>query len=283
MDEKTTHDGRTAMERLARELMCAVCDFADASRSWCKKNNVDLRWANRSLRMELACYDIERRIYEARREDMETFKELINARAELDALREAGRVMPEGVSWPRYTDGGPVRIGDEMVLGRVHEVSVTAGGCSLTGSGGSILAEVPSGVLIHRPAHKAVGADDREVKAGDTVWDEIGREWEVVAVSVNGCHLKSTDSAAQCRTGRIYVDPDLLTRERPDSWERLREDAVKIMSEYWGCAGHHCEECPSKVGGKTPAGRYGVDWCDEAMRLDIVARAERLAGVRGDE
>lgn len=70
------------------------------------------------------------------------------------------------------TDGGIegcATVG-EMVLGRVHEVSVTAGGCSLMGSGGSILAEVPSGVLIHRPAHKAVGADGVEVKAGDTVW-----------------------------------------------------------------------------------------------------------------
>lgn len=275
--------GITAMERLAWQLMYAVCDFADASRGWCKKNNVDLRGENRSRCMKLANHSIESRIYEARKQDMATSEALRNASAELDALREAGRVMPEGVSWPRYTDGEPVRIGDEMVLGRVHEVSVTAGGCSLTGSGGSILAEVPSGVLIHRPAHKAVGADDREVKAGDTVCDEIGREWEVVAVSVNGCHLKSTDSAAQCRTGRIYVDPDLLARERPDSWERLCEDAAKGDIEYWGCEGHYCEECPAMVGGETPSERYGTANCYNAMQLDIVARAERLAGVRGDE
>lgn len=275
--------GITAMERLARQLMYAVCDFADASCGWCKKNNVDLRGENRSRCMKLAHHSIESRIYEARKQDMATSEALRNASAELDALREAGRVMPEGVSWPSYSDGGPVRIGDEMVLGRVHEVSVTAGGCSLTGSGGSILAEVPSGVLIHRPAHKAVGANDREVKAGDTVCDEIGREWEVVAVSVNGCHLKSTDSAAQCRTGRIYVDPDLLARERPDSWERLREDARKSTYRYWGCTGHLCDECPAELDGAGPDDRYSTEGCDTAMQLDLVARAERLAGVRGDE
>ena len=49
-----------------------------------------------------------------------------------DAL--AGRMMPEGVQWPRFADGEPVRLGDE-VLGKhgepmaVTRVSFVEGGC----------------------------------------------------------------------------------------------------------------------------------------------------------
>lgn len=54
------------------------------------------------------------------------------------------------------------------------------------------------------------------------------------------------------------------------------------MSEYWGCGGWECHECPASVGGETPRQRYRTTGCFNAMHLDIVARAERLAGVRGD-
>ena len=49
-----------------------------------------------------------------------------------DAL--AGRMMPEGTEWPRFADGEPVRLGDE-VLGKhgepmaVTRVSFVEGGC----------------------------------------------------------------------------------------------------------------------------------------------------------
>lgn len=237
---------------------------------------------------------------------------------ELKELREACRIMPEGVSWPRYEDGEPVRMGDPFVTwdGQASEVrsvtlytpgpdaawAINAGSCR-NFVGGSDEAHRMHGLRLKRPAPKAVGADGVEVKPGETVW--LARE------HLDKADMSPSDSGFECGLlGVGALDPlsvklvgkkldkdglafftehsawcpaSWLTHERPDSWERLREDAAKIMSEYWGCAGHHCEECPSKVGGKTPAGRYGVDWCDEAMRLDIVARAERLAGVRGDE
>ena len=355
--------GITAMERLAWQLMYAVCDFADASRGWCKKNNVDLRGENRSRCMKLAHHSIESRIYEARKQDMATSEALRNASAELDALREAGRVMPEGVSWPRYTDGGPVRIGDEMVLGRVHEVSVTAGGCSLTGSGGSILAEVPSGALIHRPAHKAVGADGVEVKAGDTVWlaperrgmaqcgtresgdtcglsgvdaldrlavvytrdrsgvpiasldrcqawcpaswlthtapctdkdgapidegDEVwtedGCRWKVLGIKSGGHPLQAKCVEGCHRGKRRDLKWTWVSHERPDSWGRLREDARKVYTAYWGCIGFCCDKCPALVDGKDPIERYSTANCHDAMSRDLVARAERTCRDFGGE
>lgn len=89
---------------------------------------------------------------------------------ELKELREAGRIMPEGVSWPRYSDGEPVRIldwfGDEEVLSLIFNMK----GCALVARGDVYLAHSTGGDAIKRPAPKAVGADGREVKVGDTVW-----------------------------------------------------------------------------------------------------------------
>lgn len=62
-----------------------------------------------------------------------------------------------------------------------------------------------------------------------------------------------------------------------DSWEKLREDAQKLSSSYWGCAGMSCENCPAKIEGELPADHYGVYSCIIAEQMDILARAEKLA------
>ena len=78
------------------------------------------------------------------------------------------------------------------------------------------------------------------------------------------------------------MDCSRLTHERPDSWERLREDAMKNFVDYWGCAGKTCDKCPALVDGKKPNERYDTAGCQAAEQLDLLARAERLAGVQGE-
>lgn len=344
MDESKDTDGSTAMERLCREMAECVVELLPAT--WCQDHGIydGKPWSQCKGRARAG---IERRIAEADLEDdkardsalgdwkakadamdetcrvlgvdsynlaADAARPLVDEHCELKELREAGRVMPEGVSWPMYADGEPVRFGDVMRgTGRSQHVfrvvGVAPGNgrmtvvCEDMDEGGELCYVDPDLLARERPAPKAVGADGVEVKPGETVW--LARE------HLDKADMSPSDSGFECGLlGVGALDPlsvklvgkkldkdglafftehsawcpaSWLTHERPDSWGRLREDAAKIMSEYWGCAGHHCEECPSKVGGKTPAGRYGVDWCDEAMRLDIVARAERLAGVRGDE
>lgn len=74
----------------------------------------------------------------------------------------------------------------------------------------------------------------------------------------------------------------MSSEEKADSWEGLRDDAKKAYEDYWGCSGVLCEDCPAEVGGKKPCDHYGTVMCDHAARLDVLARAERLAGVRDD-
>lgn len=228
-------------------------------------------------------------------------RDLLDDQHELAALKAAGRVMPEGVSWPRYDDGEPVRIGGEVAIGgepyAVRRVEVTAEGSSVS-QGDRRCAMMSHDDRYERPAPKAIGADGVEIKPGDTVW--LAKEYRDKALSTGPSHNLHYVAALEEMTvsqvrngidfevarmdgkGNRWCPTSWLTHQRPDSWERLREDAEKPIDEYWGCSRTACDDCPALVGGKTPEDRYGTSWCDVAMQLDIVARAERLAGVSGD-
>ena len=350
MDEKTTHDGRTAMERLARELMDKI--ESNAATSWCREHGYNVKGTSYTEDKRNARADIERRINEADLEDdrardsalgdwkakadamdetcrvlgvdsynlaADAARSLAEEHCELKELREAGRVMPEGVSWPRYEDGEPVRMGDPFVTwdGLASEVrsvtlctpgpdaawTINAGSCR-NFVGGSDEAHRMHGLRLKLPAPKALGADGVEIKAGDTVW--LAPEWRCSAgvTSVEDkFRLDLVDADKELRVCGVefgcgepratfgHVTSDLatihemycpaswLTHERPDSWERLREDARKLYTAYWGCIGHSCARCPASVDGINPAVRYSTANCHDAMGLDLVARAERLAGV----
>lgn len=229
----------SAMEKLARELMDAVCDCSPAAYHWLGENSVYARGKAPESYKKLARSDIERRIEAARAEDEAEGQRLLSVlreallaagderdalRAELDALRGAGRVMPEGLAWPRYTDGSLAMPGD-----------------------------VRRGTGRERHEYRVVGA-----AAG------CGRMSAVCVDADDGGAL-------------VLVDPADL--EPPDSWERLTKDAGKSTYDYWMCNCFECHECPAAVGGKDPGERYGCLDCGVASRLDLLARAKRLAGV----
>jgi hypothetical protein len=72
---------------------------------------------------------------------------------------------------------------------------------------------------------------------------------------------------------------ELLTHREPDSWEKLEEDALKTSCAYFGKLEEpnaFCTECPH-------GGEITGRGCIKNMRLDIVRRAKRLAGVEEQE
>ena len=146
--------------------------------------------------------------------------------AELDALRGAGRVVPEGCRWPSFGDGGRLDLGGEA-------------------------------------------------------WTKDGGRVRVVAVSHRGRAAVRPWGRKDGRGAR-WVPLSSLLGERPDSWWRLREDVRKDYTAYWGCIGFCCDKCPALVDGKKPNERYGTAGCHMAKQIDLLARAERLAGVQGE-
>lgn len=136
-----------------------------------------------------------------------------------------------------------------------------------------------------RPAPKVLDADGVEIHVGDTVYG-VGRSqhsFDVIdphhidpevgeAFSVR-CYDRDEGEECHCR-------PELLTHDLPDSWERLEEDAVKVVCEYAGAVpdefgDYDCDTCRL-------FDARGKLICEQQMALDIVRRAKAIAGVEVD-
>ena len=226
----------------------------------------------------------------------ETISEL-NRRA-CDLTRENAelrkRAMPEGMCWPVFEDGEPVRIGDFVSDVEVRSVVFRDGGILL-----SDCTSVPGWGTwrsykepIKRPAPKALDADGEEIRVGDTVYYVDGREQRVNTVArltddgyvqfgrINEAGYVTYCEAACIQPNRLthrapvlaadgeplregetvylqdgesftvdfirsdgnvavrelssgmYLRPERLTHERPDSWERIEEDAGCTATKY---------------------------------------------------
>ena len=241
------------------------------------------------------------------------------------------RLVPEGMEWPRFEDGEPVRIGDGVSVA-VHdedgdfERSMTADSISF-GEHGIIvcdprhLVRLLSGERVRRPAPKVLDADGAEILVGDTVYDtELanGDKFTVESIDKNGdvrargdkyiltqssvafthrAPVLAADGKPLCEGEHVWhvetgtelvvkelpkpgayqavvvfappashltsFDPDRLTHERPDSWERLEEDVAGASCPDVYCANHHID-----------ASDTSYEW---AMARDIVRRAKALA------
>ena len=182
--------------------------------------------------------------------------------------------------WPRFEDGEYVWFGDEYKCwcGESH----TCDGVSLISNGGVIIetfershdathkSGFASGEFVKRPAAKVLDADGVEIKFGDTVWDGDGVEMTVTSlvgelpghVTTHGDNPPATYS----------ISPKRLTHTRPDSWERLEEDASKEPCFYFGFEDKPCDD-----GAGCPANKLGN--CSKLKASDIIRRAKALAGV----
>lgn len=185
----------------------------------------------------------------------------------LDALDR--RLMPEGMEWPRFDDGEPVRIGDVVSDIEVRSVVIREDGIIL-----SDCTSVPGWGTwrsykepIKRPA--APAADGEPLEVGQTVLDvESGTEYKVVGIHTDEdspVRVMRTDGSHLAKTTR----PSQLTHERPvaDTWERLEEDAEKDPCGYFGFDEEEtCGKCPAS--GKN---------CKQTMARDLVRRCRALA------
>lgn len=173
--------------------------------------------------------------------------------------------------WPKFEDGEPVMIGDEVggLGGEIVEVYITENEVAIWNSCANHM-HLRLGECVKRPAPKVLDADGVEIKVGDTVWHRSGFGHGVVTSIdedslmgtvryVNGC--EEFIDVARC-----------LTHTRPDSWERLEEDAVREPCDYFGV---ECDEDKGCSG--CPHFHKGRD-CTIDMHIDIVRRAKALAG-----
>lgn len=176
--------------------------------------------------------------------------------------------------WPRFEDGEPVMVGDKYEDNEGHECF--ASGVHLDIDGPSLVDSegfhdlYRKGKRVKRPAPKVLDADGVEIKVGDTVYEVgTGREFNVERLpnphACQGVMLRHPNG------GSTSLDAPRLTHTRPDSWERLEEDASKEPCFYFGY-----EDKPCGDGAGCPANKLGN--CSKLKAADIVRRAKALAG-----
>lgn len=125
-------------------------------------------------------------------------------------------------------------------------------------------------------------ADGVPIHISDTVW-YIGIDVGIAKdypLKVDGFVMEPFDSGIFIETQefqRKAIAPESLTHEQPepaDSWAKLEEDAKQRVCSYFGIDQENtsCEDCPH---GSSQTGCI----CGQNARLDIVARAKKLAGI----
>lgn len=180
---------------------------------------------------------------------------------------EAEQALPEGMEWPRFEDGELVRIGDEVefegetwkvrcaiLRGECWALNVERGYDLVTGRG-------DYGERVKRPKLRVLGADGAPIEMGDTVYCD-GEDEPLTVTCINGvgggyCSVtvKNTDLS------HCTVDAPRLTHERPDSWERIEEDAKLAPRDYLEKRGMNPEKTERIA----------------SMMADLVRRAKALA------
>lgn len=180
---------------------------------------------------------------------------------------DAERALPEGVEWPRFEDGELVKIGDDVEYKgetmRVYLATLDADGwalwCSREGIDGRLSGSF--GERVKRPTPKVLGADGAPIEVGDTVYCD--GEDEPLRVS----HITDSIKVTLINSHASYfaVNPSRLSHERPDSWERLEQDAKG------GPTGYARDILGVNVRTTTTSEDY------EAFARDLVRRAKALA------
>ena len=171
---------------------------------------------------------------------LDKYEELLtlvdNQRASLDGLTAAidemrPRLMPDGMCWPVFEDGEPVRIGDEVDFGgeggAASSVELQDDGHfvihACDGAGDYSHRNFRPGERVKRSEPKVLDADGVEIRVGDTVWPKYpsaDRNAQVKRVEVVGIQAKygRVDVRTVYATGMSFleqVDADRLTHRAP--------------------------------------------------------------------
>ena len=164
--------------------------------------------------------------------------------------------------WPKYPSADRSEqvkraevVGIQAEYGRVDVKAVYATGMSFR-------EQIDADRLTHRAP--VIAADGKPLEARQTVWTLDDPIFECVVLGFgNGMvHLKSGADHL------LQRNPSLLTHERPESWERLEEDARSIARDIvWN------------LGNWSPSDFENVGDDVQARVLDLVHRAMALAGV----
>lgn len=181
---------------------------------------------------------------------------------------DAERALPEGIEWPRFEDGELVKVGDEVGSDEpftAEEVSFESERWLIKASARSVCGcfHGAFGEPVKRPTPKVLGADGAPINVGGTVYFALGRgrAYTVERIDANGGDHSVDILETKDGCPMYSVNPENLTHERSDSWERIEEDAKLAPRAYLEARGMNPEKTERVA----------------SMMADIVRRAKALA------
>lgn len=130
------------------------------------------------------------------------------------------RLMPEGMEWPRYEDGEPVRFEDELpdfartIYKTVKSIRFNSSGyVVIDNEGGSANVSVilKSGQRVKRPAPAVLAADGEPLEVGQTVYSlSDDRPYKVKSIEGDHVYINAGGAALD-----VWYFPCALTHHRP--------------------------------------------------------------------
>lgn len=187
---------------------------------------------------------------------------------------DAERALPEGIEWPRFEDGELVKVGDTVGSDEpftAEEIAFESDRWLVKASSRSACGYFHGhfGEPVKRPTNKVLGADGAPIEVGDVVYfvGGSGRASAVAKVDANGGDYSVDIVEAKDGCPMYSVNPENLTHERHDSWERIEEDAKLAPRAYLEARGMNPEKTERVA----------------SMMADLVRRAKALtkAGEQG--
>lgn len=164
-----------------------------------------------------------------------------------DSLKEAfdeieARAMPEGVDWPRFEDGEPVRIGDRIFSpesGEVREVDCInffkeSWFFGFVGASSEMLER---GKRVKRP-QPVLASDGEPLEVGQTVWDDRGIEMVVTRSELDD--IGHVQTSCEKPPSTVSISPSRLTHQRTvldaEGIPIKVGDEVYLWDKYRDCA-----------------------------------------------
>ena len=124
---------------------------------------------------------------------------------------------------------------------------------------------VKASQLTHQ--RPVLDADGVPIREGDTVWDtDAESDTPLTVVEVSSDLIRCEYTWKDGKTYRPCYPPDQLTHQRPDSWERIEEDAKKDRCSYFGAKYQDCGICTQLATS-----------CSISKARDLVRRCRALA------
>ena len=146
-----------------------------------------------------------------------------------DALIDA--IDREYIERPRFEDGEPVQIGDNVYWNREARTVKDVIPALFFDDNSSLKTRC----TMKRPEPEFVGADGKPIKVGDTVYDanpvEYSLPYTVTEVTAQRIIAVGASGGPRLSACKEYAE-EYLTHERHDSLERIEEDAKRPPYGY---------------------------------------------------